>query len=78
MPKALTRLAPLQDCWEGLEQAVRLAWAAHCEAQLQAAVDQLRVADSRADDSASEVRDLGLFLHQSWWLCLLLGWLRAV
>ena len=45
----------MQGCWEALEQVVRMAWAAHCEAQLQAAVDQLRVADSRADDSLSEV-----------------------
>ena len=56
VPQAPIRLALLQDCWEGLEQVVRLAWAAHCEARLQAAVDQLRVADSRADDSASEVQ----------------------
>ena len=45
----------MQGCWESLEAVVRLAWAAHCEAQLQAAVEQLRVADTRSDDSALEV-----------------------
>ena len=45
----------LQGCWESLVEVVRRAGAAHCEAQLQAAVEQLRVADSRSDDSASEV-----------------------
>ena len=55
VPPVSTGLA-MQGCWEALEQVVRMAWAAHCEAQLQAAVDQLRVADSRADDSLSEVR----------------------
>ena len=44
----------LQDGWGALSDVVRLGWAAHCDLQLQACLEQLHVADSRGDDSAAE------------------------